>query len=161
MSDNKTMTEKGAITNQSTLDKVVDWFYHGAALRREKNKDRIIALFDDAFKQDKTKALRILFYIRDIRGGQGERRIFRICLNHLAKIESAWLKDNLALIAEYGRYDDYLCLLDTEIKSAVIDFVKAQLDKDIAAIDSNTPISLLAKWMPSVTTKFTRIQKSI
>lgn len=153
MSDNKTMTEKGAITNQSTLDKVVDWFYHGAALRREKNKDRIIALFDDAFKQDKTKALRILFYIRDIRGGQGERRIFRICLNHLAKIESTWLKDNLALIAEYGRYDDYLCLLDTEIKSAVIDFVKAQLDKDIAAIDSNTPISLLAKWMPSVTTK--------
>lgn len=38
MSDNKTITENGAITNKSTLNKVVDWFYHGAALRREKKQ---------------------------------------------------------------------------------------------------------------------------
>ena len=61
---NKTFTENGALTNASSLSKIVDWFFHGAALRKAEEK-RILNLFTDAFKENPTSALRILFYIHD------------------------------------------------------------------------------------------------
>lgn len=148
---NKTHTENGALTNKSTLSAIVDWFYHGAALRNEKDKKRIIYLFANAFNEDKTLALRILFYIRDIRGGQGERSTFRICLDYLANIESEWVKNNLTLIPEYGRWDDCFCLLNTKVRDFVIDFIGKQLEMDIKNYLNKdyTKISLLAKWLPS------------
>ena len=149
--NNKTYTENGALTNKSTLSGIVDWFFHGAALRRETNEDRILKLFEGALVEDKTAALRTLFYIRDVRGGQGERRVFRICLKYLANTEKNWLVKNLNLIAEYGRYDDYLVLLDTNCKEEVVDYLGTQLEKDLQHHFNSelTSISLLAKWMPS------------
>lgn len=149
--NNKTHTENGALTNKSTLNAIVDWFFHGAALRYEKDEKRIIGLFLAAFNEDPTQALRTLFYIRDIRGGQGERRVFRICLKYLADNQKDWVIKNLDLIAEYGRYDDYLVLLETNCKDAVVDYLGTQLEKDLQHHFNNelTSISLLAKWMPS------------
>ena len=149
--NNKTYTENGALTNESTLSGIVDWFFHGAALRHENNEKRIIGLFLAAFNEDPTKALRTLFYIRDIRGGQGERRVFRVCLKYLADNQKDWVIKNLDLIAEYGRYDDYLVLLETKCKEEVIDFLGTQLEKDLQHHFNKevTNISLLAKWMPS------------
>ena len=163
--NNKTYTENGALTNKSTLNGIVDWFFHGAALRREANEDRILKLFEGALVEDKTTALRTLFYIRDVRGGQGERRVFRICLKYLANTEKDWLVKNLDLIAEYGRYDDYLVLLETNCKEETIDFLGKQLEKDLQHHfnDELTSISLLAKWMPSenasspITKKYAKI----
>jgi uncharacterized protein with von Willebrand factor type A (vWA) domain len=148
---NKTSTENGALTNISTLDAIVDWFYHGAALRREMDENRILNLFVNAFNANPTKALRILFYIRDVRGGQGERRVFRIVLKYLANAETDWLKSNLNLIAEYGRYDDFLELLYTNLKDEVVDYLGNQLEKDLQHHLNNeiSSISLLGKWMPS------------
>ena len=149
--NNKTYTENGALTNKSTLNGIMDWFFHGAALRQETNENRILKLFEGALVEDKTTALRTLFYIRDVRGGQGERRVFRICLKYLANTEKDWLIKNLDLIAEYGRYDDYLVLLDTNCKDEVVDYLGTQLEKDLQHHFNNelTSISLLAKWMPS------------
>lgn len=151
---NKTYTENGALTNVSTQNALADWFYHGAALRRETNEKRILNLFVNAFNKDKTLALRTLFYIRDAREGQGERKVFRICLQYLGNTEVDWLKNNLSLIAEFGRYDDYLCLLRSNSKDIVVDFLGAQLEKDLKNhFDKNyKEISLLAKWMPSENT---------
>ena len=149
--NNKTYTENGALTNESTLSGIVDWFFHGAVLRHEKDEKRIIGLFLAAFNEDPIKALRTLFYIRDIRGGQGERRVFRICLKYLADNQKDWVIKNLNLIAEYGRYDDYLVLLETSCKEEILDFLGTQLEKDLQHHFNNelTSISLLAKWMPS------------
>lgn len=147
---NKTFTENGALTNTSSLSKIVDWFFHGAALRKAEEK-RILDLFTDAFKENPTSALRILFYIRDIRGGQGERRTFRICLQWLGNHEAKWLSKNLSLIFEYGRWDDYFVLFDTKLANTVIDFIGSQLEKDLKHHVNNeiNNLSLLAKWMPS------------
>lgn len=149
--NNKTYTENGALTNKSALSGIVDWFFHGAALRHEQNEKRIIGLFLAAFNEDPTKALRTLFYIRDVRGGQGERRVFRIVMRYLADNQKDWVIKNLDLIAEYGRYDDYLVLLETSCKEEVIEFLGKQLEKDLQHHFNNelTSISLLAKWMPS------------
>ena len=151
--NNTTYTENGAITNKSTLDANLDWFFHGAAMRNA-DAERIIDLFSKAFHEDPEKALKTLFYIRDCRGGQGERRIFRKCIGAMANTEETqnWLKDNLSLIEEYGRFDDYLCLLDTQLKVSVAQYLLNQLlDDKNNAEQGSVFISQCAKWMPSLT----------
>jgi hypothetical protein len=152
---NKTYTENGALTNISTQNALVDWFFHGAALRRETDKSRILNLFVNAFNYDKTLALRTLFYIRDVRGGQGERKVFRICLEYLGNVEKDWVCKNLNLIAEYGRYDDYMPLLLTACRDEVIDYIGMQLEKDLQHHFKGElyDISLLAKWLPRTSVK--------
>lgn len=150
---NTTLTENGATTNISTLNKNLDWFFHGAALRNS-NENRIWDFFYNAFLENKTDALRILFYIRDIRGGQGERRIFRTVLKNIMNSDDnsliQWVKNNLSLIPEYGRWDDVVQLVNYKVISKeVCDFLKSQLDSDITNMNNNATVSLLAKWMPS------------
>ena len=155
--NNTTETENGALTNVSTFDLCLDWFFHGAALRGQ-DKDRIIDLFSKAFQQNQTTALRTLFYIRDCRGGQGERDIFRTCLqwlgNHETNYIREWLLKNLNLISQFGRWDDYLCLLDTKISEDVGIYLITRLinDENYLAKNQLLDISLCAKWMPSLTT---------
>ena len=149
---NMTYTENGALTHKSSMSGIVDFFFHGAALRNESNNKRILDLFKEAFKKDPTVALRILFYIRDIRGGQGERKTFRIILRNLAFEQSDWLIKNLKLIPEYGRWDDLFILKDSPVESHMIMFIKEQFINDLDNCFNGNPISLLAKWMPSENT---------
>ena len=149
---NMTYTEKGALTHKSSNSAIVDFFFHGAALRSEGNHKRILDLFKEAFEEDPTTALRILFYIRDIRGGQGERRVFRIILRNLAFEQSDWLIKNLKLIPEYGRWDDLFVLKNSPVESHMITFIKQQFITDMDNCFNSNPVSLLAKWMPSENT---------
>ena len=93
--------------------------------------------------------MRWLFYCRDIRGGLGEKRTFRVILKHLAQDKPEVVRSVVKLASEYGRYDDLWCLLDTDLKTDVFKVIKAQLDVDRANMRKNTQISLLAKWLPS------------
>ena len=81
---NYTNTENGALTHRSTLNKVLDMFALGGSYRKRSNSDCII-LFQEAYNVDKTLAVKCLFYLRDARGGQGERRFFRVCFNWLCQ----------------------------------------------------------------------------
>ena len=117
---NTTYTENGALTNVSTLNACLDWFYHGAA-KRNAEPEEIYNLFNKAFNEDPTSALRTLFYIRDIRGGQGERDVFRNCITSAINDNNTqfinWLSANLPLISEYGRFDDYEAILYSNMKN--------------------------------------------
>ena len=77
-------TENGAVKYKSTLNPVLDMFAMGGAYRNRSDEDCIV-LFKKAFKQNETLALKCLFYLRDVRGGQGERRFFRVVFKLLAK----------------------------------------------------------------------------
>lgn len=147
---NKTYTENGATTFYSTGSDCLDLFATVGALRLA-SEENIITRFTKAFAEDRTTALKILFFARDIRGGLGERRVFRVILSHLAKTEAEIVKKNIPFIAEYGRYDDLLCLLSTPCDKAALEALKAQWDKDILALrEENALVSLLGKWLPSV-----------
>ncbi len=145
---NKTYTENGAVTNESTMSHCLDLFATIGALRRA-NDGEIINRFIRAFSEDKDTAMKILFFGRDVRGGLGERRVFRVIINWLAVNEPSALRKNIALIPEYGRYDDLVSLLGTECEKDAIRVIKEQLKKDMSA---ENDVSLLAKWLPSVNT---------
>lgn len=147
---NFTETENGAIAHKSTLNAVYDMFALGGAYRNRSDEDCIV-LFQKALNEDPVMALKCLFYLRDIRGGQGERRFFRVCFNWLAKNYPEMAKRNLINIPEYGRYDDLYCVENTEIEKDMFEIIKKQLELDMESISqsNNTGVSLLAKWVKS------------
>lgn len=149
---NFTETENGASAHKSTLDKVYDMFAFGGAYRSRNDED-VILLFKNALEADETLALKCLFYLRDIRGGQGERRFFRVCMHWLAKNYPEIAIRNIPNFVEYGRWDDLYCLIGTtpEVQEEALSFMKKQLALDIQSVASgeNVGISLLAKWMKS------------
>lgn len=148
---NKTYTENGAVTNESTGSDCLDLFATIGAIRRESDAE-IEARFVRAYTENKDIATKILFFARDIRGGLGERRVFRVILKWLAINEEETVKKNLSFVAEFGRYDDLLVLMGTPCEKEMLSLLKAQFDVDIKAMEDEKEVSLLAKWLPSVNT---------
>ena len=143
--NNYALTENGALTHESTNSKVYDMFAFGGAYRN-RNVDDVILLFKEAYEEDATLALKCLFYLRDCRGGQGERRFFRIAFNWLAKEDPDTAIRLIDYVSEFGRWDDVIyTTMGTPIWSLVVKFLDKQLKLDLG---STTP-SLLGKWMPS------------
>jgi Domain of unknown function (DUF2828) len=141
---NESQTANGAKAYKSTKSAVLDLFSQGGAMRG-RNDSEITTLFSKAFAESPLLAMKVLFYIRDIREGQGERDFFRKSIKHLAVHNEDVLRKNLHLVPEFGRWDDLWVLLETGLKSDVVAVVRKQLIIDKT---SENP-SLLAKWMPS------------
>lgn len=148
---NVTYTENGAITPRTTGSDNLDFFGNVGGMRHN-NDAMIIKAFSKAFYEKREYAMKTLFYSRDVRGGLGERRIFRVCMTWLANECPDVVARNLENFQEYGRFDDMWCLLDTAVKNDVIKYVDKQLKADIENYKAKKPISLLAKWMPSSNT---------
>lgn len=148
---NYTLTENGAKTNRSTLNDILDWFGAGGALRTRTQVD-ISNLFSRAFAQDKLLATKILFYFRDIRKGQGERKTFRVLLKWLANNHSDVAEKNLLNVPFYGRWDDLYSLMGTSMEKTVFSIFSTQLKEDIRAMKKGESVSLLAKWLKSENT---------
>ena len=148
--DNYSLTENGAVGYKSSKSALVDINYKVASLRNS-DEDEIVALFNEAFRENKEYALKWLFFARDIREGLGERRLFRICYKRLFELDDVLFKQNLHNIAEYGRWDDLICLIGISCDSDeyIGSMIREQLEEDIRNCETNKPISLLAKWMPS------------
>jgi len=140
----KTKTENEANAYKDSGSDLLNFFARSSAMRKA-NKKEIYSLFDKAFLEDKKLALKALFYLRDIRGGQGERRAFKAILNELAYRYPEYIKKNLDLISFYGRYDDYYALFDTPLEKEVALYLKNQIKEDLNKEDP----SLCAKWLKS------------
>jgi hypothetical protein len=156
---NYTTTENGAVTHKTSLSYVLDYFAQGCALRNKNaknakevlnilDKNRVYSMFDKAYAEDPLLALKILFYSRDVRGGQGEREVFKLLINHLAIKAPEVVKKNIHLIPEFGRWDDLYCLFGTKLQDEAIKVIREQLEADKTA---EFP-SLLAKWLKSENT---------
>lgn len=149
---NITYTENGAVTNRSTENYCLDFYYQAGALRNA-DENRIIAAFVKAYTENPNLAMKILFFARDIRGGLGERKIFRTCMNWPASNYPKTVLKNMEYVSEYGRYDDLLSLFGTSCEGSVKDLISKQIADDIKVMqEGNNNISLMAKWLPSVNT---------
>lgn len=148
---NVSVTENGANGFRTTGNALLD-INSAVSSMRSMSEQEIADRFVKVFYEDKLLAVKWLFFARDARGGLGERRLFRVCFKYLAEKHVEIARAVLPLVAEYGRYDDLLCLLDTSLADEVVELVKQQLDKDMQGMKEGKPISLLAKWLPSANT---------
>lgn len=146
---NRTFSENDAVTLSSTKSDCLDLFALGGALRNA-DEERVQNLFMKAYAENPDYALKILFYLRDIRAGLGERKTFRTMLKVLAENHKESVVKNINFIAEYGRYDDLLCLLETPAKTEVLTAIKEMLLADKKALEEDKEVSLLGKWLPSI-----------
>lgn len=141
---NFTRTENGAITHKTTESALLDMFAMGGAMRQRSVGD-VTLMFKKAYQENPVYALKCLFYLRDVRGGQGERRFFRECMKWLAKNDKAAAQRNLQYVAEFGRWDDLYCFVGTSLERDAFKIMKEQFILDL---NCKTP-SLLAKWLHS------------
>ncbi|KAK8887993.1 hypothetical protein M9Y10_039053 [Tritrichomonas musculus] len=141
-------TENGALSNTSSLDPVLDFFSKSGALRGQ--SEQIISYFEKAFNCNEELALRALFYMRDIKGGQGERNNFRIICQWLSTHSPESIIRNMIHIPIFGRWDDFYAFLTTDkTKDVALNIMKEQFDKDIKSANEGKKVSLLGKWLKS------------
>ena len=146
---NMTYTENGALTNASSGSECLDLFFRAGGMRAASEQE-IANLVLRAFTEDHTKAMKILFFIRDARGGLGERRFFRTAMQTLSMLDAAAVSRNIPFFPEYGRFDDLCAMLGTPCEAAALAVIREQLNADRAGMKQGERVSLLAKWLPSV-----------
>lgn len=146
---NVSITENGALGYRTTGKELLDINFSVSSMRNM-SEQKIIDKFVKTFYEDKLLAVKWLFYAADVREGMGERRLFRICFSYLAKNHKDIAKAVLQLIPEYTRWDNLFVVLDTELFKEAAELIQHQLMEDLANMTEHKPISLLAKWMPSV-----------
>lgn len=160
--DMRTMvyTENGALGYKTTGKYLLDLNFSVSSLR-SMTASQVYEKFEKAFNEDPKMAMRWLFFARDVRGGLGERRLFRICMMNLVVKNTKMVDSLVSLIPEYGRWDDLWSLIgiDSSVDRAIFSYVSQQIRKDIDNCKSHKPISLLAKWLPSVNTSSEETRK--
>lgn len=127
-------TANGALTYTKSLSYCLDFFAQAGAMRDKKKE--AVALFKKAYAESPLVATRLLFYMRDIRGGNGERALFRACLEEIASMDYEVFKAILKYVPEYGRWDDMFY----DIPEVYALVKEGLLSRDL----------LLAKWLPTI-----------
>ena len=117
-------TNEGALAHEHSLDHHVEFFSKAGSLfvkgKNSKrndfydNSESALSLFQKCWIVEKEKAMKLLFWLRDPRGGAGNRSAFRECIKWLAESQSAWVSENIKMIVENGRWDDLKSLVGTD-----------------------------------------------
>lgn len=149
---NVSVTENGAVGYRSTGKNLLDMNFKIASYR-SLGLQVIVNDWVKAYYEDKELALRWLFFAGDIREGLGERRLFRTIFYHVANDNHKLGIELLKFIPEYTRWDYVMDLIEMpEVGPEALKLIKDTLVSDIANRADNKPITLLAKWMPSINT---------
>ena len=128
-------TENGMKAKAHSGNALVDLFYKIGASRGKS----VTADFERAFQEDADLAMKIAFWSRDVRGGAGERQIFRDILVHLEKLHPEVLEKAMPFVAEFGRWDDLLIFKTEKFKHMAYTLIGDALRERNG---------LAAKWMP-------------
>jgi hypothetical protein len=128
-------TENGMKARKSTADACVDLFFKIGAMRGKDVTKEFVA----AYVEDKDIALRIAQHARDIRGGAGERKIFRDILAYLEVHDQEAAKALLTKVPEIGRWDDIFIFKSKPLKTAAYTMLGDALREKNG---------LAAKWTP-------------
>lgn len=135
-------TFNGAATFSTSKNPIVDLFFAiGGANLNATPISSYITMFEEAYAFDSNRAIRVLLWLRDIRGGAGRREIFRQLMRHLEATRANVARQIVPFVSEYGRWDDLLIFETNLLKTAA--------HVEIAQGLTNPKVSgLVAKWMP-------------
>lgn len=130
-----TTTENGMPTYASSLNDLVDLFFSIGAMRGK----NVIPAFSKAYASDGDLATRIALWARDVRGGAGERKIYRDILSYMVDKDVTTARKMISKTVEIGRWDDLFVLFGTTLERDVLRAVSTAL---------KAGDSLCAKWCP-------------
>lgn len=136
---------------KSTGSELTDLFFHIGAMRGH-DVTSVLQKFYPAYMTDQERALRILQWARDVRGGAGEREIFRKLLNELAGSGEDLVRSLIPKVPEVGRWDDLLVLENTNYWPDALELIRKAL---------NEGNGLCAKWMPRKGELAAKIRKDL
>lgn len=139
-------TWNGCETPVTTGDNLLDMFGRAGSMRQATVTEREL-MFSKAFKENPDLAVKLLFYVRDIRGGYGEKDTFKLMFRHLAQINKESVAKNLWAVLEFGCAKDLYSLIGTEAEDDMWAFMKSQFELDLENLEAGKGISLLAKWI--------------
>ncbi|GIU69747.1 MAG: hypothetical protein KatS3mg002_0983 [Candidatus Woesearchaeota archaeon] len=139
--DNFSLTENGDITNRSTTNPVLDFFYFVPNILpiTEGDRERLIELFEKSWKHSENDTVKLLFYVRDILEGAGKRSVFRFLINYISQKYPQKFSNLIKFIPEYGRWDDLYSLFNTQLEDVALQVIKDGIDSDNG---------LCLKWLP-------------
>ncbi len=133
-------TREGGIQYEHTLDHALEFFSKAGSLfeKRESfygGEDTALSLFQKIWIVDKPLAFKLLMWLRDCRGGAGNRSGARSCYRWLAEREpdSFWLSANMELLLDVGRWDDLRSFWTTPMEMFAAIIWGANLEKNILA----------------------------
>lgn len=130
-------TTNGAATNLTTHSACLDFFAQAPAMRGKSAQAKI--LFNRAYAENPDYALRTLLWLRDVRGGAGERQVFRDILQALSVSDPNVAAKVVMKVPEIGRWDDVLSVGGEARK-----FAFTLVDHALLGQQDR----LAAKWMP-------------
>ncbi len=141
----KTRTENNALAYSTTKSTILDLFGIGGASRNLEDSV-VYQKISQALAENIELAIRCLLFLGDIRGGQGERRLFKIGLQVIADVLPREIVERvLENVPHFTRWDYLLDFLPhKKYDKFVLEMIKKEWLKD-------TP-SLMYKWLPKVHT---------
>lgn len=128
-------TENGMKALKTSSSKVLDLFGRAGSARGV----NLSTLFHQAFSENEDLTTRLLLWLRDIRGGAGERQQFRDLLQELEEVNPSLALKILPKIPELGRWDDLFAYKNKDNRRQAFDYIWSALMSGNA---------LCAKWMP-------------
>lgn len=144
----KTFTENGAVAFATSGKELLDFNFATTAFRKMSDEE-IAAEYTKVYFEYPLIAVQYLFWLRDCRGGSGERKIFRACFKWLAEHKPEIAKATIRFIPEFGRWDDLYCVADTKLRDDALDIISKQIAEDVENSMNGKNISLAAKWLKS------------
>lgn len=154
-------TENGAPSYCTTEDPRLDLFFK--TVRGITNED-LVDLLEKSWTISPRDTLRTMFYVRDCRGGKGERKIFWDFMSWLYTKEKGLFEKNLPCVPYYGSFKDFRKMTqfeawgseDQEKEKMIISYWCDVLQKDIVELNHDRGITLAAKWVPIQDSRFCR-----
>lgn len=87
--------------------------YHGETIS-------VKDMFRAAWDQDEYQSMQLAMWMRDCRGGSGNRSGFREVINWIANNHSEWMIANIHLVPQVGRWDDLAVFIDTPCEESAL-----------------------------------------
>jgi hypothetical protein len=141
-----TRTHNNANAFEHSENHALEFFSKAGSLYVKKgtyygNESTALELFKNAWRTDKETAMKLLFWLRDVRGGSGNRSATREILNWLANNYTEWVIANIDLIPKYGRWDDLKSLYKTPCEAEACEIWYKAIKSDNPSI-----YGLACKW---------------
>ena len=133
------LTNEGGTQYEHSLDHALEFFSKAGSLfeKRESfydSEESALSLFQKTYIVDKVISTKLLLWLRDCRGGAGNRSGARACMNWLANHDPEWFSRHIGWIPLVGRWDDLRALFGTPLEEdAVALWREALLKKDVLA----------------------------